>query len=118
MRFMLRSKIHRATVTAVNIDYVGSITIDPDLLDAADMLEFEQVHVLNLSNGERFVTYIMNGTKGSGEVVINGAAAHKAAPGDKIIVLSFGLMDEESVVLHSPRLVLVDEANRIVGDSA
>ena len=113
MRFMLRSKIHRATVTGANINYVGSITVDPILLEAADMVEYEQVHVLNLANGERFLTYIIEGTRGSGEIVINGAAARKAVPGDKVIILTYDMMDEKAAADHAPRRILVDEKNQI-----
>lgn len=116
MRFMLRSKIHRATVTGANINYVGSITIDPDLLDAAEMIEHEQVHVLNLENGERFVTYIIRGTRGAGEIIINGAAARKAALGDRVIILAYGLMAEQEARNWQPLIVMVDEKNRKIGE--
>lgn len=114
MRFMLKAKIHRATVTGANINYVGSITIDPVLLEAADMIEFEQVHILNLANGERFLTYILSGERGSGEVIINGAAARKATPGDKVIILTYGIMDEATSRAHKPLVVMVDENNRML----
>jgi aspartate 1-decarboxylase len=112
MRFVLRSKIHQAVVTGANIHYQGSITIDAGVLEAADMVEFEQVHVLNLENGERFVTYIIAGERGKGDFIINGAAAHKAAVGDRIIVLSYTMMDDAAARGHKPRVVLMDGGNR------
>lgn len=113
MRFMLKGKIHRATVTGADLNYEGSITIDPDLLEKADMLVNEQVHVFNIDNGERFVTYVIEGRKGSGDMVLNGAAARKVCVGDKIIVMAFTLMDDAAAREHEPHIVWVDENNRI-----
>ena len=118
-RTMLKSKIHRATVTGADLHYVGSITIDPDLLEAGDVREHELVHVLDIDNGERFETYTIAGERGSGEVTINGAAARLVHEGDKVIVVSYASYDEDEVEGHSPRVVHVDERNRIVAvDSA
>jgi len=113
-RKMLKGKIHRATITEANLHYQGSITIDADLMEAADLIEFEQVDVWNITNGNRFSTYTIAGERGSGTVCINGAAAHKAKEGEMVIIASFGWMSEEEAVRHKPKVVLVDEANRIV----
>lgn len=113
-RKMLRGKIHRATITEANLHYQGSITIDADLMEAADLIEYEQVTVWNITNGNRFSTYTILGERGSGAVCINGAAAHKATKGDRVIIGSFGWMSEDEARRHKPRVVLVDEANRIV----
>jgi aspartate 1-decarboxylase len=110
---MFKSKIHRATVTEANIDYEGSLTIDQDLLDAADMLPWEEVHVWDIDNGARLVTYILAGPRGTGTICINGAAAHLVKPGHKVILATFAQMEEEQARSHQPRVVLVDEANRI-----
>ncbi len=111
---MLRSKIHRATLTQTDLNYEGSITIDRDLLEAAEMLPGEQVHVLNLNNGERLVTYTIEGPAGSGTMLLNGPAARLGVPGDLIIVISYGLTtDEEARNIHT-KVVHVDENNRIV----
>lgn len=114
MRTMLKSKIHRATVTGANVDYEGSLTLDPALMSAADILPFEQVHVLDVDNGARLVTYAIEGEPGSGQVIINGAAARLISPGDTVIILSFVQLEEEAARRHRPRLVYVDRANRIV----
>jgi aspartate 1-decarboxylase len=111
---MLRGKIHRATITEANLHYQGSITIDADLMEAADLIEYEQVAVWNITNGNRFTTYTILGERGSGTICINGAAAHKATTGDMVIIGSFGWMSDEEARSHRPRVVLVDEANRIV----
>jgi len=111
---MLKGKIHRATVTEANLHYQGSITIDTDLMEAADLIEFEQVDVWNITNGNRFSTYTIAGNRGSGTVCINGAAAHKAGKGDLLIIASFGWMSGDEASRHRPKVVLVDEANRIV----
>ena len=113
-RTMLKSKIHRATVTECDLHYVGSITIDADLLDAADMLEHEQVHVVDVDNGARFETYTIPGTRGSGEVVINGAAARLVHRGDTVIVISYASYDESELDRYQPRVVHVDRGNRIL----
>ena len=112
-RDMMKSKIHRATVTGADLDYVGSITIDRDLMDAADLLEYEKVHVVNINNGARFETYVIEGERGSGTICLNGAAARLAARGDKVIVISYGSYSAEEVEDHSPTVVLVDERNSV-----
>ena len=113
-RRMLKSKIHRATVTDANLHYVGSITVDPDLLEAADIREHELVHVLDLDNGQRFETYTIAGERGSGEVKVNGAAARLVHTGDRVIVVSYAEYDEEELADYEPLIVHVDAANRQV----
>ncbi len=112
-RRMFKSKIHRAVVTEANLDYEGSVTIDSDLLDAADMLPHEEIHVWNITTGSRLVTYILPGPRGSGTICINGAAAHLANPGDQVILATFAEMENEAAKCFSPKVVLVDEHNRI-----
>jgi aspartate 1-decarboxylase len=114
MRTMLKSKIHRATVTQADLHYVGSVTIDEDLLDAADLLPGEQVAIVDVTNGARLETYVIPGERGSGVIGINGAAAHLVHPGDLVILISYGLMDETEAKSSIPRIVHVDGANRIV----
>jgi aspartate 1-decarboxylase len=111
-RRMLKSKIHRAVVTDANLHYVGSITIDPDLLEAADILEHEQVAVVDIDNGARFETYAIAGRPGSGDMCLNGAAARLVSPGDRIIVISYAEYDESELERHEPVVVHVDTANR------
>jgi aspartate 1-decarboxylase len=113
-RTMLKSKIHRGTVTGSDLHYVGSITIDADLLEAADIREFEQVAVVDVDNGSRFETYTIAGERGSGTLQINGAAARMVHHGDTIIVLSYATYAEEELDLYEPRVVHVDTANKIV----
>ena len=114
-RTMLKSKIHRATVTACELHYVGSITIDPDLLEAADILEHEQVHVVDIDNGSRFETYTIAGERGSGEMRVNGAAARLVQRGDTIIVISYAHYTSEEADRHEPRVVHVHaKTNRII----
>jgi len=112
-RIMLKAKIHRATVTETNINYEGSLTLDESLMKEADMFPFEQVHVYNISNGERFVTYLIKGKEDSGVVGINGAAAHKVRNGDKLIIASYAVMDEEEIDYFMSKIIIVDENNRI-----
>ncbi len=112
-RFMLKSKIHRAAATETNVDYEGSLTLDETLMNAANMIPNEQVHVYNVANGERFITYLIRGKKDSGIVGINGAAAHKVKVGDPLIIASYTLMDEEETDFVLPKIVLVNEHNRI-----
>ena len=114
-RFMLRSKIHRATLTGADLDYEGSIAVDRLLLEAADMLPGEQVHVLNLNNGARLVTYVIEAPAGSGTMLLNGPAARLGLPGDKLIVLAYGLFDDPGARSLRPKVVHVDDANRITG---
>src|SRR5919197_4045160 len=113
-RHMLKSKIHRATVTDCDPDYVGSLTLAPDLMSQADLVPHEQVHVWDIENGARFVTYLIEGEPGSGDVIVNGAAARLVRRGDKVIVASFAAYDERDMDAYSPLVVHVDDANRIV----
>jgi aspartate 1-decarboxylase len=113
-RTMLKSKIHRATVTAADLHYVGSLTVDPDLLEAADILENEKIHVVNVDNGARFETYTIAGRRGSGEMQVNGAAARLAHQGDTIIVISYGEYSAAELEGYEPRVVHVDLGNRII----
>jgi aspartate 1-decarboxylase len=114
MRFLLRSKIHRATVTAADLEYEGSITIDRALMDAVGIVEHEQVHVVDITNGARLETYAIEAPAGSGEIQINGAAAHLVHPGDLVIIMAYGGVPEEQLHEHAPQIALVDEHNRIV----
>jgi aspartate 1-decarboxylase len=114
LRTMLKSKIHRATVTGSDLHYVGSITIDPELLEAADVREHEQVHVVDVDNGARFETYTIAGARGSGEVVINGAAARLVHTGDTVIVISYATYDAAELDRYEPKVVHVDRSNRII----
>lgn len=114
MRTMLKSKIHRATITDSDLHYVGSITIDPDLLEAADILDYEQVSVVDVDNGARFETYTIPGQRGSREIKVNGAAARMVHTGDTIIVISYGQYDPADLESYEPVVVHVDRTNRIV----
>ena len=114
MRMMLKSKIHRATVTDANIDYVGSITIDKKLMRAADIVPYEQVHVLNINNGARFSTYAIEGVEGGGEICLNGAAARLAVKGDLVIILTYTQISEEQLINYQPKLIHVNGKNEIV----
>ena len=113
LRPFLRAKIHRARVTRCDLDYAGSITIDRELLEAADLLPLEQVDVYNITRGTRFTTYCISGPPGSGEIAINGAAAHLAAVGDLVIVAAYCQLDREDIPHHRARVVLVDGANHV-----
>jgi aspartate 1-decarboxylase len=116
-RTMMKSKIHRATITGANLEYVGSITLDRSLMELADIKEFEQVAVLDIDNGARFETYAMEG--GPGDVILNGAAARLVSPGDRVIVITYGVYDEAELAAYAPQIVHVDEANRpIAADEA
>jgi len=112
-RIVLGSKIHKATVTESVLDYEGSLGLDGDLMKAAGMIPFEQVHVYNISNGERFTTYLIKAKEGSGTVAVYGAAAHRAGVGDKLIVVSYVLQGEEETEFVVPRIIIVDEKNKI-----
>ena len=114
MRMMLKSKIHRATVTDANINYEGSITIDRKLMAAADILPYEQVHVLDINNGARFTTYAIEGGEGTGEICLNGAAARLAVKGDIVIILTYTQVPEEQTHNYKPKIVHVNEKNKIV----
>lgn len=113
-RTMMKSKIHRATVTQADLHYVGSVTIDADLLDAADLVEGEQVAIVDIDNGNRLETYVIAGERGTGVIGINGAAAHLVHPGDLVIIIAYGVMDEQEVRDYAPHVVFVDDANRPV----
>jgi aspartate 1-decarboxylase len=113
LRLMLRSKIHRATVTDANLEYEGSLTVDPVLLEAAGILPYEQVMVSNLNNGERFETYVIPGKRGSGDMVLNGPTARKGAKGDKVIVFCYEYYSEQELKTFKPKLVYVDDGNKI-----
>jgi aspartate 1-decarboxylase len=110
---MLKSKLHRATVTGRDVDYIGSITIDAELMERAELLVNEQVHVWDVANGARFMTYVIAGERGSGAIEVNGAAAHLVSEGDKLIVASFAGFDREELVGHAPVVVHVDSLNRV-----
>ncbi len=110
---MLKGKIHRAMVTEAKLDYVGSITIDQDLLDAAGILEYEQVQIVDINNGNRFETYTIAGERGSGMICLNGAAARCVATGDKVIIMAYAQMTPEEVEQYPPKVVFVDENNQI-----
>ncbi len=114
LRTMLKSKIHRATVTQADLHYVGSVTIDEGLMDAADLLPGEQVAIVDITNGARLETYVIPGPPGTGVIGINGAAAHLVHPGDLVILISYGQMDDALARTYRPRVVHVDAANRVV----
>lgn len=111
---ILKSKIHRVKVTEANLNYVGSITIDEDLLDAANMIENEKVLIVNNNNGERFETYIIKGERGSGKICLNGAAARRVQVGDILIIISFAMMDFEEAKTFKPFVVFPDDANKVI----
>jgi aspartate 1-decarboxylase len=113
-RQMLKSKIHRATITDCDVDYVGSITLDPELMRQADLLVNEQVHVWDIDNGARFVTYAIEGERGSATVQVNGAAARLVRTGDKVIIASFGAFDERDLARYSPVVVHVNDDNEVI----
>ncbi|MGI8757228.1 MAG: aspartate 1-decarboxylase [Acidimicrobiales bacterium] len=116
-RRMMKSKIHRATVTDANLHYVGSVTVDEDLMDAADLLEYEQVAVVDIDNGARLETYVIAGRRGSGDICLNGAAARLVSPGDKVILISYAEYDQAELDGYAPRIVHVDTANAIVDEA-
>ena len=116
-RMMMKSKIHRATVTGLELEYPGSIAIDEDLLEAADILPGEQVQVVNVNNGERFVTYAIRGKRGKGGIVLKGAAARLAAKGDLVIIITYASMEDAEAKTFRPKVALVDAANRLIKKS-
>ncbi|MBI5546837.1 MAG: aspartate 1-decarboxylase [Deltaproteobacteria bacterium] len=118
MRHMFRSKIHRATITHADLEYEGSVTIDEALLEAAGILEYEAVHLWNVTRGSRLQTYALKGPRGSGVICVNGAAAHLNSPKDVVIIATFGDMTEEEARRHQPTVIRVDAQNRIVGAEA
>jgi aspartate 1-decarboxylase len=111
---MLKSKIHRAVVTEANIHYVGSITIDEDLMDAAGLNEYEMVHVVDIDNGSRLETYIIAGPRGNGDICLNGAAARRVHVGDKVIIMSYCQIEAEQVKQHKPNIIIVNKENKVV----
>jgi aspartate 1-decarboxylase len=112
---VIKSKIHKVTITGANLNYIGSITIDEDLIDAANLLENEKVHVLNLNNGERLETYIIKGTRGSGEICLNGAAARKVVVGDVIIIMSYAILDIQEAKTFRPTIIFPDtRTNKLI----
>jgi aspartate 1-decarboxylase len=113
-RQMMKAKIHRATVTEANLNYVGSITIDQDLLDLVDILPDEKVQIVNNNNGARFETYTIAGPRGSGVICLNGAAARLVQPGDQVIIINYGLFTDEESRRHHPKVAIMDEHNRVV----
>jgi aspartate 1-decarboxylase len=114
LRTLMKAKIHRATVTEANLNYVGSITIDEEILERVDILPNEKVQVVNNNNGERLETYVIPGERGSGVICLNGAAARLVQPGDVVIIMSYAMMDEQTARTHKPKIALLDEQNRIV----
>lgn len=113
-RTLFKSKLHRATVTEANLNYVGSITIDEDLMDAADILINEKVQIVNNNNGARLETYVIPGERGSGVICLNGAAARLVQPGDKVIIITYAIMDEQEIRDFKPTVVFVDDNNKIL----
>ncbi len=118
LRTMMTSKIHRATVTQADLDYVGSVTVDADLLDAANLLPGELVHIVDITNGARLETYTIAGERGSGVIGINGAAAHLVHPGDLVILIAYGQMETAEAMTFEPSVVFVDADNKVLGTSA
>ena len=108
---VLKSKIHRAVITEANLNYVGSLTVDEDLMDAANMIEYEKIHVVNVNNGERLETYLIKGKRGSGVICLNGAAARRGAVGDVVIIISYAIMDFEKAKIHKPTVVIPQPGN-------
>lgn len=118
-RTMMKSKLHRATVTEANLNYVGSITIDEDLMDAVDIMENEKVTIVNNNNGARLETYVIRGERGSGVICLNGAAARLVQPGDIVIIIAYAIMTNEEALVHKPKVAIMDENNRpidIIGE--
>lgn len=113
-RHMMKSKIHRATVTEANLNYVGSITIDENLMEAADLLENEKVQIVDNNNGSRLETYVIPGPRGSGVICLNGAAARLVQPGDTVIIISYAMLSQEELAAHKPTVVFVDDQNKPV----
>ena len=114
MRILCKSKIHRATVTDANLQYEGSITIDKDLMQAADLIEYEQVHVVNINNGERFITYVIEGHAGSGDICLNGAASRCVQINDQVIIMAYSEYQPQEVASFTPAIVFVDSRNKTI----
>jgi len=117
LRQLLRSKLHRVYTTHAELHYIGSCAIDQNLMEAAGIVEFEQIHIWNVSNGERFITYAMNAPRGSGTISVNGSAARRAQVGDILIIATFGLFDAAETAAHMPTVIFVDEHNRITDNT-
>lgn len=113
-RHLMKSKIHRATITGADLHYEGSLTVDEELLEAADLVTYEEIQVVNVNTGSRFTTYVIPGPRGSGIMQLNGAAARLGHPGDVVILISYGVFTEQEAARHTPRVVFVDEQNRLV----
>lgn len=113
-RTLMKSKLHRATVTGADLNYVGSVTIDPDLMDLADLMPNERVQIVNNNNGARLETYVIEGERGSGDMCLNGAAARLVQPGDKVIVISYGMYDRAEQAEHVPTVIILDDFNQPV----
>ncbi|GEN34269.1 MULTISPECIES: aspartate 1-decarboxylase [Aneurinibacillus] len=113
-RTMMKAKIHRATVTEANLNYVGSVTIDRDIMDAVDILPNEKVQIVNNNNGARLETYVIEGERGSGVICLNGAAARLVQPGDIVIIISYAMMSDAEAKIHKPKVAIMDENNKIV----
>ena len=113
-RTMMKSKLHRATVTEANLNYVGSITIDEDLMEFTDIWANEKVQIVNNNNGARFETYVIPGPRGSGVICLNGAAARLVQPGDQVIIISYAMMTDEQARTHKPKVAIMDGANRVI----
>ncbi|HYL29869.1 MAG TPA: aspartate 1-decarboxylase [Gemmatimonadales bacterium] len=113
-RHLMKSKIHRATITGADLHYEGSLTVDEELLEAADLVTYEEIQVVNVNTGSRFTTYVIPGPRGSGIMQLNGAAARLGHPGDVVILISYGVFTEQEAARHTPRVVFVDERNRLV----
>ncbi len=113
-RHLMKSKIHRATITGADLHYEGSLTVDEELLEAADLVTYEEIQVVNVNTGSRFTTYVIPGPRGSGIMQLNGAAARLGHPGDVVILISYGVFTEQEAARHTPRVVFVDDRNRIV----
>ena len=112
-RHLMKSKIHRATITGADLHYEGSLTVDEELLEAADLVTYEEIQVVNVNTGSRFTTYVIPGPRGSGIMQLNGAAARLGHPGDVVILISYGIFTEQEAARHTPRVVFVDERNRL-----
>ncbi|MBA4494492.1 aspartate 1-decarboxylase [Paenactinomyces guangxiensis] len=112
-RTMMKAKIHRATVTEANLQYVGSVTIDQDILDSVDILPNEKVQIVNNNNGARLETYVIPGARGSGTICLNGAAARLVQPGDQVIIMSYAMMDESAARTHRPKIAIMNDKNQI-----
>ncbi len=117
LRQLLRSKLHRVYTTHAELHYIGSCAIDQNLMEAAGIVEFEQIHIWNVSNGERFITYAMNAPRGSGTISVNGSAARRAQVGDILIIATFGLFDAAETAAHAPTVIFVDEQNRVTDNT-